>query len=94
MNQSYQSLSNQIEARLDPERLQEGTRMYAMNKAVGYESENVDEFIHSAMKSVGEKFTAKSIEAGSLVKKHLKEVLVDVDYEYQGSVMTNTHIKG
>jgi hypothetical protein len=46
------------------------------------------------MKSVGQEYTDKTIQAGSMVKQHLKTGLTDVDYEYQGSVMTNTHIKG
>ena len=46
------------------------------------------------MNGVGTQYTDKSREAGEKVKLHLQDILLDVEYQYQGSVMTNTHIKG
>ncbi len=46
------------------------------------------------MNGVEQSYTERSKEAGERVKNHLKETLNDVVYRYQGSVMTNTHIKG
>src|SRR5579872_5665671 len=101
MKQGYNSLTSTIKNRLNPEGLNEGvdyTRVF--NKAlrggaIGAVSyDDVDEFIHEAMKSVGQEYTSKTIEARSMVKQHLQNGLSDVTYRYQGSVMTNTHIKG
>lgn len=52
------------------------------------------EYVKRSMQGVAKEYTDKSIAAGSNVKSHLELVLNRVDYEYQGSVMTNTHIKG
>ncbi|AQW92511.1 hypothetical protein BBD28_03115 [Elizabethkingia anophelis] len=45
------------------------------------------------MSAVDDKFTRDIIQAGNNVKAHLSRSLEDVIYEFQGSVMTNTHIK-
>lgn len=46
------------------------------------------------MKGVEPEYTKISKDAGERVKEHLSKVLKDVSFEYQGSVMTDTHIKG
>lgn len=51
-------------------------------------------YISLAMNGVELSYTERSKEAGQRVKNHLKEALSDIVYKYQGSVMTNTHIKG
>lgn len=51
-------------------------------------------YIRSAMKGVGPEYTQRSKEAGEKVKDHLRTVLDGITYKYQGSVMTDTHIKG
>lgn len=55
---------------------------------------DVIKYVRRAMSPVDVDYTRKTKEAGENVKQHLKEVLFNVSYEYQGSVMTNTHIKG
>lgn len=55
---------------------------------------DVIKYVRRAMSSVDADYTRKTKEAGENVKQHLKEILLNVSYEYQGSVMTNTHIKG
>lgn len=52
------------------------------------------DYIRVAMNGVEQEYTAKSKEAGEKVKQHLSNELTAVDYRYQGSVMTNTHIRG
>lgn len=52
-----------------------------------------DMYVRSAMSAVDDKFTSDIIQAGNNVKTHLTRSLEDVVYEFQGSVMTNTHIK-
>lgn len=46
------------------------------------------------MKSVEPEYTQRSKDAGERTKEHLSKGLSDVTFKYQGSVMTNTHIKG
>ncbi len=51
-------------------------------------------YVHMAMREVDETYTRITRDAGDAVKKILSAKLSDVDFEYQGSVMTDTHIKG
>jgi len=51
-------------------------------------------FVRVAMDEVDVKYTSASKEAGAHVRDRLKEVFDYVSFQYQGSVMTNTHIKG
>lgn len=52
-----------------------------------------DEYVRNAMSSVDKKYTQDIIQAGNNVKEHLKKKLENVDYEFQGSVMSDTHIR-
>lgn len=45
-----------------------------------------------AMEEVGKKYTLATIEEGERVKNHLKEI-DRIEFEYQGSVTNNTHIR-
>lgn len=51
-------------------------------------------YVMSAMKAVDAEYTQRTIEAGDNTKNYLKCVLSNVEFEYQGSVMTDTHIRG
>lgn len=51
-------------------------------------------YIKLAMNEVDEEYTAKTIEAGNRAKAHLQAEQFGIDYRFQGSVMTQTHIKG
>ena len=55
---------------------------------------DVARYVMRAMKAVDEEYTKRTKAAGEAVKQHLKESLTNVSYEYQGSVMTDTHIRG
>jgi len=54
---------------------------------------DVEKYVKLAMRGVEPAYTAQSRDAGERVKTHLKTVLNQVTYKYQGSVETNTHIK-
>ncbi len=58
------------------------------------DSYDIQKYIKVAMNEVDEKYTARTIETGERVKSHLQKGLQNIDYRYQGSVMTRTHIKG
>lgn len=52
-------------------------------------------YVRVAMNGVDESYTQRSKDAGEMVKKHLiNGGLTNVSFAYQGSVMTNTHIRG
>jgi hypothetical protein len=86
----YNKLIQNIKSRTNPENI-------ALNKAFINESISyidVLKYVRYAMKGVEHEYTQKSRSAGERVQNHLKDNLSDVIYKYQGSVMTNTHIKG
>src|SRR5690606_15501341 len=92
----YDELVRKVKMRTNPESISE-RRLFGEL----YENEFkiqaptlILEYIKRAMDGVGEDYTRRSKEAGEAVKNHLKACLLNVDYEYQGSVMTNTHIRG
>lgn len=62
--------------------------------AISDVTNNVQKYIKIAMNEVDSTYTQRSKEAGERVKDHLQKELTNVTYKYQGSVMTNTHIKG
>ena len=55
---------------------------------------DVARYVMRAMKAVDDEYTKRTKAAGEVVKQHLRESLTNVSYEYQGSVMTDTHIRG
>ncbi len=87
---NYDNLIRKIQLRSNPDNI-------ALNKAFINESisyKDVLKYIRYAMKGVETEYTQRSRLAGERVKNHLKGNITDVVYKYQGSVMTNTHIKG
>lgn len=94
MIQDYSNLIHRIEDRYNPDqnRLVE-QRMFSDLSGT---SRDVAKYVKMAMSAVDDHYTAITKEAGELVKKHLKDeqLYMNVSYRYQGSVMTNTHIKG
>src|SRR5690606_30467987 len=96
MNRDYNRLLSELQKRMNPEGYSD-TKLFGetVNKELlnvtGYK---VLEYVKRSMQGVGKEYTDKSIAAGNNVKDHLKSVLTEVTYEFQGSVMTNTHIKG
>lgn len=93
---NYDELVRKVKMRTNPESISEKRlfgELYEHEMIVDAPSK-VLEYIKRAMDGVGEDYTRRSKEAGEAVKNHLKTCLSNVDYEYQGSVMTNTHIRG
>ncbi len=92
MRKNYTQLTRNIQGRLNPEGLILEKAFRDELGSISYSDALV--FVRSAMKGVEPEYTSKSKEAGEKVKEHLKAVLSNVEYKYQGSVMTDTHIKG
>ncbi len=55
---------------------------------------NVVEYVKRAMCAVDQAYTMRTKEAGEAAKQHLQAAIPNVSFEYQGSIMTDTHIKG
>lgn len=55
---------------------------------------DITRYVKRAMMAVDSNYTNKTKEAGENVKTHLRGALTDVSFRYQGSVMTDTHIRG
>lgn len=92
MSKNYKDLATRVKERLNPEKITFQKTLNEDLATISYSDLLV--YVRLAMNAVPPGYTAKSREAGEAVKKHLGEKLVDVVYEYQGSVMTDTHIKG
>jgi hypothetical protein len=92
MNKNYRQLTESIKGRINPEN-------FAIRKSFSDELSTISysdvlTYIRVAMKGVEPEYTQKSKDAGERVKEHLSKGLSDVTFKYQGSVMTDTHIKG
>jgi hypothetical protein len=87
----YRQLAQSVQNRLNPD------KKYLLERKVFSDladaPTDILKYIKLAMRSVEPEYTEKSIEAGQRVKEHLSP-LSNVTFKYQGSVMTNTHIKG
>lgn len=92
MNKDYKALARNIKERLNPEGLMFEKSFTDEISTISYSDILI--YIRTAMKGVPSEYTHRSIDAGEKVKGHLKKELTNVTYKYQGSVMTNTHIKG
>lgn len=89
---NYNQRLSALNKRYNPDSLRDvELRMFANESGM---DNDVVRYVKRAMAPVDAAYTHKTKEAGENVKQHLREVLSDVTYEYQGSVMTNTHIKG
>ena len=88
----YNRLIQNIQKRINPENISISKAFSDELSTVSYS--NVLKYVRYAMKGVEPEYTQKSKLAGERVQNHLKENLTEVEYHYQGSVMTNTHIKG
>lgn len=91
MSKNYQRLAEAVRNRINPDQISISKSFSEELSAISYNDVLV--YIRMAMKGVEPEYTQKSKEAGERVKGHLKD-LEQVSFEYQGSVMTNTHIKG
>lgn len=89
---NYSSRIENLRSRYNPDRTQlfEKRVLSETSGLVG----NPQKYVRMAMMAVDDEYTQKSKQAGEAAKGHLSRVLTDVDYRYQGSVMTDTHIRG
>jgi|SRR5690606_9722126 len=92
MPKNYKQLTESIKGRINPEN-------FVLRKSFSDELATISysevlTYIRVAMKGVEPEYTQKSKDAGERVKDHLSKKLSDVTFRYQGSVMTDTHIKG
>lgn len=94
MMNDYSTLIHRIEDRYNPD--QNRTVEQRMFSDLYGVDRDVAKYVKLAMSAVDERYTEITKEAGERVKKHLKDEQQDMNvaYRYQGSVMTNTHIKG
>ncbi|WP_439881656.1 nucleotidyltransferase domain-containing protein [Pontibacter sp. MBLB2868] len=92
MSRNYIQLTESIKGRINPDKVPFGYSYRSDISTVSYSDVLV--YIRTAMKGVEPEYTQKSKDAGEAVKRHLSGVLRNVTYRYQGSVMTNTHIRG
>lgn len=88
----YNRLIENIQARTNPENIVLKKEFRDEISSILYS--DILKYVRYAMKGVEPEYTQKSKLAGERVQNHLKDNLLDVVYKYQGSVMTNTHIKG
>lgn len=88
----YQELTEQINRQLNPDNLVLNKSFREELSAISYN--DVLKFVKVAMKGVELEYTKRTTDAGNKVKQHLNGTLTEVSYKYQGSVMTDTHIKG
>ena len=89
MDKNFTRRIDSIRKRYNPdgERLIE-TRMFS-----DFEGETeARKYVHQAMKKVDDAYTRKVKETGNMVKTQLQKVLSNVEFDFQGSVMTETHI--
>ncbi|RAJ92231.1 nucleotidyltransferase-like protein [Larkinella arboricola] len=90
MNKGYRTLTEGIKNRNNPENFIPQRSFREELSSIEYSDVLV--YIRYAMKGVEPAYTQVSKQAGENVKSHLKP-LEDVEFQFQGSVMTNTHIK-
>lgn len=91
MQKNYIVLTETVRSRLNPEHHLLSKSFSDELATISYSDVLV--FIRTAMKGVDPDYTQKSKDAGERVKDRLSKELSDVSFKYQGSVMTNTHIK-
>lgn len=87
----YRKLSQGVRGRLNPDNII--LERAFSDELSGISYSDVLTYVRLAMKGVEPEYTQRSKDAGERVKEHLK-TLSNVIFRYQGSVMTNTHIKG
>lgn len=89
---NYNSRIGNLRSRYNPDRIQ------LFEDRVSRETLGIvgdtQKYVRMAMMAVDEEYTRKTKQAGEAAKDHLKRDLSNVEYRYQGSVMTDTHIRG
>ncbi len=96
MTKNYEKLIQRVKERSNPGAIDESVlleKSFSAELRTLYDRK-VLVYIKRAMQGVEPVYTKNTFEAGNKVKFHLKNTYPNLDYEYQGSVPSNTHIKG
>ncbi len=88
----YDSLISKIQDRYNPEHNREIS--LRVNSELSGIDKDIARYIKMAMNEVDQRYTQITLDAGENVKQHLKDNQTGIEYQYQGSVMTQTHIRG
>ena len=91
---SYKDKITQLSNRYNPEKAQVVESRQFSNSDLRSTDSDVVNYTKRAMCAVDMDYTQKTKEAGAAAEEHLGKALRDVSFAYQGSVMTDTHIKG
>lgn len=89
---NYKNLIESTRARLNPDGVTFQRSFNEELSTISYSDALM--FVRLAMKSVEPSYTQRTRDAGDRAKEHLNNGFTDKVFRYQGSVMTNTHIKG
>lgn len=90
MQRNYQILAENVRERINPENFRSTEDFSREIATISYS--DVLKYVRFAMTGVDPEYTKRSKQAGENVKGHLS-ALSDATFNYQGSVMTNTHIR-
>jgi len=98
MPKNYSQLIENVKTRSNPGHINE-SQLFKKSFSdelgkISSSGSKVLEYIRRSMKSVEQQYTSNTIEAGNKVSEHLRNNNPLLDFKYQGSVMSNTHIKG
>lgn len=88
----YKKISDSIRSQLNPESIL--VEKYFSTELGTISYSDILVFVRMAMKGVDPEYTQKSRDAGDKVKEHLDKQLTNKSFRYQGSIMTDTHVKG
>lgn len=96
MKKNYEQLIQRVKQRSNPGSIDESI---LLEKSFSAELRSLYDrkvlvYIKRAMQGVEPVYTANTFAAGDKVKLHLKNAYPNLDYKYQGSVPSNTHIRG
>lgn len=96
MTKNYEKLIQRVKERSNPGAIDESI---LLEKSFSAELRSLYDkkvlvYIKRAMQGVEPVYTSNTIAAGDKVKTQLKNVYPKLHYKYQGSVPSNTHIKG
>ncbi|MFL0111127.1 nucleotidyltransferase domain-containing protein [Tenacibaculum maritimum] len=95
MAKDYESLIRKVKNRTNPDITNESVLLEkSFRDELGRTTVKANEYVKRVMRGVEPRYTERTFEAGKKVREHLKKNNPNLDFEFQGSVMTNTHIKG
>lgn len=96
MKKNYEQLIQRVKQRSNPGAIDESVLLEKSFSAElrGLYNKKVLVYIKRAMQGVEPVYTSNTFAAGDKVKAQLKNAYPKLDYRYQGSVPSNTHIRG